>query len=125
MKSGKVYSSNVVLRYSNGAEAEEVTMDMLSETQKEAIELGLKTLDDFKGTVYGERKTQYKLVDFILKDDYEDGLKDEDIKTSEFEEDVYVVSALSSSEPKKKAKDVEIDMNKPEDGDEELDSLFD
>lgn len=124
LKSGKVYSINAILRYSNGAEAEEVTMDMLSETQKEAIQLGLKTLDDFKGNVYGARVTVYRLVDFTLKDDYEDGIKDEDMKFSEFEEDIYVASTLSSSDSKKKSKDVEVDLDKEDEGDEELEDLF-
>ena len=99
----------------------DIVMDMLSETQKEAIQLGLKTLDDFKGNVYGARVTVYRLVDFTLKDDYEDGIKDENIKFSEFEEDIYVASVLS--EPEKKSEEKKSKKTEEEE-DDELSDLF-
>lgn len=76
------------VRIVNGAEVVEFTEDMLTDSQREQVELGLKTLEDFKprGNIYGERIREYRLADPILKGNYENGFVDsnyteEDIAT--------------------------------------------
>lgn len=87
-----VYKIAVIMSYQNGAEEVEFDESTLTDNQKEAIELGIKTLDDFRpsGSLYGNRVTVFKLTDFDLRGDYEDGYVDTDMKISEFEEDVFI-----------------------------------
>jgi len=50
----------------NGAQKSEITEDMLSDEQKEDLELGLITMDDIRkdlgGSVYGERIQEYQFA---------------------------------------------------------------
>ena len=68
---------------------------MLSDTQKEQVALGLKTVDDFRtgGTVYGEFKTELRLTDFSFKKsshgDYSDGPVDSGLTQEELEEHLW------------------------------------
>lgn len=106
LKAKKVYKIAVIISYTNGAEEIEFNEKELTENQREAIELGIKTLDDFKpkGKIYGERKVEYKLVDFDLRDDYADGCVTLDDTLSEFEDEIYIPA---------KPEDEDDIMNKP------------
>ena len=75
----------------NGAEEVEFDESQLTKAQKEQIELGIRTLDDFKpkGTILGGRVNEYRLFDPKLTGDFADGLVDTEMKESEFEEMVY------------------------------------
>ena len=140
LKKNKVYKLQIICSYFNGAQEVEVDESMLSENQKMAISLGLKQLSDFADSkVYGERIVEYKVVDFNLKGDYEDGCIALDEKVSEFEEDVYTPAKPESEEEvlekaiekknktKKNDDDDDAGMNPPEsdDDDDSLDDLFD
>ena len=74
-----------------GAEEADFDESMLTDAQKEQIELGIKTLDDFKpkGNIYGDRIDEFRLFDPKLDGDFADGLLDADDKGSEFEERIY------------------------------------
>ena len=135
LKKNKIYKLQIICSYFNGAQEVEIDESMLSENQRMAISLGLKELKDFAdGNAYGDRIIEYKVIDFNLKGDYEDGCVIQDIKVSEFEDDVYKPAKPETEEEviekatKKKEKDF---MNKPEEDDEEedssddLDDLFD
>lgn len=93
LKPKKVYYNHVFLVYNNGAEEIEFNESMLTTNQKEMIELGLKTLDDFKPTqnIYGHSVVVYNLVDFLAKDDFADGCVVSDETLSEFEDNIYVI----------------------------------
>ena len=69
------YHIIVITNLQNGAEQVEFNESELTDNQRMAIELGLKKLDDFRpsGNIYGEKVTIYKLVDFDLRNDFEDG----------------------------------------------------
>lgn len=84
-----IYSMAVIATYNNGAEAEEIKEEDLTDAQKEAIELGLKKMSDFEGNVYGKRVTEFKLVDYNLTDDYSNGCIDTEISMSELEEELF------------------------------------
>lgn len=91
LKPKKVYKLQIICSYINGAEEMEITEDMLTANQREAISLGLKKLEDFRtGSVFGNRITEYRLVDFNLRGDYEDGCIILDDSISEFEENIYI-----------------------------------
>ena len=134
LKKNKVYKLRVICSYFNGAQEVEVDESMLSENQRMAISLGLKELKDFAtGSVYGNRIIEYKVVDFDLKGEFEDGCVALDDKVSEFEEDIYTPAKPETEEEvlekasSKKEKDF---MNKPEsedddDKDDDLSDLFD
>lgn len=94
-----VYKIAAVLAFVNGAQEEEFDESMLSDNQKEAIELGIKSIDDFKpsGGVYGSRVTMYKLVDFDLRGDYEDGYIDTEMKFDELEEELFIPDVTEES----------------------------
>ena len=74
-----------------GADEADFDESMLTDAQKEQIELGIKTLDDFKpkGNIYGDRIDEFRLFDPKLDGDFADGLLDADDKGSEFEERIY------------------------------------
>ena len=86
-----VYKISAIMSYQNGSEEEEFTEDMLTATQKEALELGLKKLEDFRpsGSIYGDRVTVFKLIDFDLRNDYENGYVECDTTLSEFEDEIF------------------------------------
>lgn len=125
LKSKKVYKTSAVISYIRGQEEIPFNESELTENQKTAIELGFKTIDDFKpkGSIYGNVKVEYKLVDFDIRDEFADGcvMLKEEIK--DFEENIYVPSKAESED--------DVFMNKPEDtkkGDEDSDDdvdLFD
>lgn len=75
----------------NGAEEVEFDESQLTKAQKEQIELGIRTLDDFKpkGAILGGRVNEYRLFDPKLTGDFADGLVDTEMKESEFEEEIY------------------------------------
>ena len=84
----------VLLRGADGVEWNE---SMLTKSQKEQVELGIKTVDDFKprGQVLGDKVNEYRLFDPILRDfgkegNFTDGVVDTELKLSEFEEMIYV-----------------------------------
>ena len=74
-----------------GAEEADFDESMLTDAQKEQIELGIKTLDDFKpkGNIYGDRIDEFRLFDPKLEGDFADGLLEAEDKSDEFEERIY------------------------------------
>ena len=137
LKKNKVYKLPVICSYFNGAQEVEVDESMLNDNQRMAIQLGIKELKDFAtGSVYGDRIIEYRLVDFDLRGDYEDGCIALDEKVSEFENEIYTPptpeteeeildKAIEKKNKKKKNDDDDDDdwMNKPEE--DSLDDLFD
>ena len=73
--------------------AEEVDFDesMLTDKQREQVELGIKKVEDFKprGNIYGDKVFEYRLYDPQLKWDYADGPVDTEMKEKEFMDMVY------------------------------------
>ena len=100
IKGKNVYKMGVILNYINGSEELEFDESMLTPMQKEAIELGLKKLEDFKpaGSTFGTRVVTYKLRDFNMRKDspYEDGYIDTEITIDEFNEKVWVPAVAES-----------------------------
>ena len=80
----------------NGTEEVEFDEKCLTPAQKEQIELGVRTLDDFRptGSIYGERIVEYRLFEPSLieysNEDFRDGFIDAELSNSEFEENLYV-----------------------------------
>lgn len=128
LKKNKIYKLQIICSYFNGAQEVEVDESMLNENQRMSIELGLKKLSDFAtGSVYGDRIIEYRVVDFDLRGDYENGAITTDDTVNEFKENVYEPVTPETEEDviektlsKKKSKDEE-----DEDDDDELEDLFD
>lgn len=124
LKGKNMFKMGVITTFVNGSEQVEFDTSMLTDMQKEAIELGISTLDDFKpsGSVYGQRVVVYKLKDFNMRSGspYEDGYVDSDITAKEFEEKVFVPSEAESVDD---IDDDDADDEKSESGDD--DDLFD
>ena len=116
LKRGKYYTNEIEISYVNGAEEIAFSEDELTETQKEAISLGLAELNDFKpkGQIYGNRKTEWKITGFALQGSFVDGIQEMDVTASEFEDDIYTPP---------KAETLEDAMNKPE-SDDDPEDLF-
>lgn len=77
----------------NGAEAVEFDKSMLTDTQKQSIECGLKTLDDYRprGQILGQRISEYRLICPHLEKEFADGFVDTDQSFDEWEQDnVYI-----------------------------------
>lgn len=113
-----------------GAEEADFDESMLTDAQKEQIELGIKTLDDFKpkGNIYGDRIDEFRLFDPKLDGDFADGLLDADDKGDEFDERIYqppqdeTLDEAKNSSKKNKSKDDDED-DPPFDKDEKKDSV--
>lgn len=111
LKKNTWYKNEVVVAYSNGQEEIEFTIDQLSPTQKEAVELGIKTVEDFRpyGSIYGQRVSTWKIVDFPLMGKFVDGIQEEE---DDIEDNIFVFT---------EEEDLDEVMNKPEDPDEDED----
>lgn len=97
LKGKNMFKMGMICSYINGSEEKEFDESMLTALQKEAIELGINKLEDFKpaGQIYGERVVIYKLRDFNMRaeGEYAEGYVDTEITKAEFEEKVYEVAA--------------------------------
>ena len=140
LKSSKYYSMMVDVSYKNGSEEEEFTEDMLTPLQKQQLDLGLKTLDDFRpaGRTFGNRIVEYKLVNCDIRGDFADGKKTLDDSVDDFESEIYQIASDDDDDevelginepeeeekPKKKEKKVEKKVEEDEEEDDSLDDLF-
>ena len=100
VKAKKLYNIGIITNFINGQEQVEFDKSMLTERQKEALELGLKTLDEMRpsGTAYGERVLIYKLRDFDMRTDgkYTEGYIVSELTQDEFDEKLYKVAEPAS-----------------------------
>lgn len=102
----------------NGAEEVEFDESMLTPSQREQVELGIKTLDDFKprGNIFGDRIVEIRLFEPKLIGDFADGLADSEMKQSEFDDLIHVPSGKVESldevvKKAEKAEDVDIEVD--------------
>lgn len=104
---------NVV--YINGAQRVEITEDMLSDEQKELLEMNMITMDDIRkelgGTVYGEKKTETR-IDGIARG-YTGGSKETVYQTED------TMKIPMKDEPKEVVDD-EIDIFADDDEDDDI-----
>lgn len=120
-----IQSQMIICNYVNGAEKVEFDESMLTPIQKEKIELGLATVDDFRtGNIYGDRVTIFKINDFDLKNKYSDGIIDTEINISEFDEDIYTPVKVETEEDVLEGKTTK-SVSDDEGEDDELGDLFD
>jgi len=124
----------VVLR---GAEEVDFDESMLTERQREQIELGIRSIDDFKpkGSIFGNKVEEFRLKDVLLNTgtEFEDGyciLVDDTV--DEFEENIYqpavdetVDEAKEKSKAKTDSKSKSKTKTKPNDEDDEDEAPFD
>lgn len=75
-----------------GADEVEWDESMLTKAQKEQIEFGLATADDFKpkNNVLGGNIYEYRLIKPLLTGDFTEGVMDTELKIDEFEENIFV-----------------------------------
>ena len=122
LKKNKYYKIEVICKYLNGQETVEFSEKDLTENQKQAVQLGLASLDDFrpKGQIYGARVEVYKLVNFDLRGDYVDGC----IEAEDFSEDLIYTPSENESVSEAFKEDA---MNPPEEEttEDDSESLFD
>jgi hypothetical protein len=84
-----------------GAEEIEFDQSMLTDAQKEQVELGIKTVNDFKprGNIYGDKVYEYRLYDPDLTiTGFADGLVDTGLTEKEFMEDVFKAMEAEKAE---------------------------
>lgn len=127
MKYIKVKNKNMVhipweIVLLRGAEEAEFDESMLTDSQREQVELGIKSVDDFrpKGNIYGDRIDEFRLFEPKLEGDYADGVLECDDTADEFEEKIFVPAADETmEEAKKNSKSVKSKSKKDEDDDDE------
>lgn len=126
MKYIKVKNKNMVhipweIVLLRGAEEAEFDESMLTDSQLEQVELGIKTVDDFrpKGNVYGDRIDEFRLFEPKLEGDYADGVLECDDTADEFEEKIYVPAQDETMEEAKKNSKSSSKAKKDEDEDDE------
>lgn len=133
MKYIKVKNKNMVhipweIVLLRGAEEAEFDESMLTDSQREQVELGIKSVDDFrpKGNIYGDRIDEFRLFEPKLEGDYADGVLECDDTADEFEEKIFVPAADETMEEAKKnskSKKDEDDDEPPFDKDEDKDDV--
>ncbi|MEY8366565.1 hypothetical protein AALA22_13080 [Anaerovoracaceae bacterium 41-7] len=113
-------------RYVNGSEEIEFDESMLTDRQKEQIELGIKTLDDFKpsGGVLGNKKREVRLVDPILKGVYNDGIVECDETMEEFEDKIFKFEEDEKLEDVIKEDILEAAKVEDSESEDDMDDLF-
>lgn len=127
MKYIKVKNKNMVhipweIVLLRGAEEAEFDESMLTDSQREQVELGIKSVDDFrpKGNIYGDRIDEFRLFEPKLEGDYADGVLECDDTADEFEEKIFVPAADETmEEAKKNSKSAKSKSKKNEDDDDE------
>ena len=127
MKYIKVKNKNMVhipweIVLLRGAEEAEFDESMLTDSQREQVELGIKSVDDFrpKGNIYGDRIDEFRLFEPKLEGDYADGVLECDDTADEFEEKIFVPAADETmEEAKKNSKSAKPKSKKDEDDDDE------
>ena len=123
MKYIKVKNKNMVhipweIVLLRGAEEAEFDESMLTDSQREQVELGIKSVDDFrpKGNIYGDRIDEFRLFEPKLEGDYADGVLECDDTADEFEEKIFVPAADETmEEAKKNSKSAKSKFKKDED----------
>jgi len=95
IKDKEVASIPVRCEYINGSEEVPFDESCLTDNQKEMIEFGLKTLDDFKpnGSIFGQRIVKFYCIDVDTRGDYADGYKTEEMTTEDFEKEIFTPAA--------------------------------
>lgn len=127
MKYIKVKNKNMVhipweIVLLRGAEEAEFDESMLTDSQREQVGLGIKSVDDFrpKGNIYGDRIDEFRLFEPKLEGDYADGVLECDDTADEFEEKIFVPAADETmEEAKKNSKSAKSKSKKDEDDDDE------
>lgn len=127
MKYIKVKNKNMVhipweIVLLRGAEEAEFDESMLTDSQREQVEFGIKSVDDFrpKGNIYGDRIDEFRLFEPKLEGDYADGVLECDDTADEFEEKIFVPAADETmEEAKKNSKSAKSKSKKDEDDDDE------
>ena len=87
----KMYHMSWNCRYINGAEEVEFDESMLTDEQREAVAVGLASVDDYKpaGNTYGARIQEVRLAMPVLKGEFSSGVVKLDETVDEFEEDIF------------------------------------
>lgn len=95
IKDSEVVSLPVRCEYINGSQEVPFDENSLTDNQREMIELGLKTLDDFKpnGSIFGERIVKFYAIDIDARDKYADGYLVESIPVDEFKSEIFAFAA--------------------------------
>lgn len=126
MKYIKVKNKNMVhipweIVLLRGAEEAEFDESMLTDSQREQVELGIKSVDDFrpKGNIYGDRIDEFRLFEPKLEGDYADGVLECDDTADEFEEKIFVPAADETMEEAKKNSKSSSKAKKDENEDDE------
>lgn len=123
----------------NGTELIEFDESQLTAAQKEQIELGIKTIDDFKpkGSIFGDIVYEYRfcnpsLIKASETDDFSNGAIELDYTDDEFDELVYepaqdekMSDVMNNSKKSSNKKDEEDDEYVEGSTDKELDEIFD
>ena len=104
-------------RYLNGSEEVDFNESMLTQSQKEMIDLGFKTLDDFKpkGSVFGDKIREVRLSAPNLTGVFADGILECDETMQEFEEKIFSFAPVEKMEDVLAAPQIEEDDEDTED----------
>lgn len=126
VKGKDMYHIPVEFNLYNGSEQVEFTIDMLEPRHRQQIELGLKTLDDYRprgGYVLGDRVQELKFAK-LLDTDFSDGAEDTEMTIGEFEDLIATSSADMSIKDVKNNSNEDSNGSENDNNDDALDELF-
>ena len=117
-----IYQLPYEVKFANGSEKVEITMDDLTDYQRELIEDGVLTFEEAKmdlgGDKFGDRVREIRLFKPYIKDDFMNGAVDTDLTLDDF-----VIIRPEKEAEKPKEEEVEIDNTVDED-EEDVDDLI-
>lgn len=111
----------------SGAEEVEFDESQLTEKQKEMIELGIKTIDDYKplGNIYGPKVKEIRLINPLFNGEFENGVVEAETTMKELEKETVkflepesfeeIAKAATSKKSEVKADEVPFDLDDDED----------
>lgn len=94
----KVFKCEIRCDLKNGSDEIPFDETQLTDRQKESIELGFSTIEDFRprGQIFGQRVNELRVRKAMLRGEYVDGMVDTGIKPSELSEEIYVPPTTES-----------------------------
>ena len=117
-----IYQLPYEVKFANGSEKVEITMDDLTDYQRELIEDGVLTFEEAKmdlgGDKFGNRVREIRLFKPYIKDDFMNGAVDTDLTLDDF-----VIIRPEKEAEKPKEEETEIDNTVDED-EEDVDDLI-
>ena len=117
----RYYHMPYICKVLNGSEQVEVTVDMLTKKQREHMELGLFSLEDFKKKTFGDRVQETRITKVGLTETgFDDGMLECEETNNEFEEMIHVFVEVKEEKLEDVVEEAEVEAKTEEFDDDDI-----